>query len=185
MCLKQNAINLTHKFPLAIQHVHESFYVDWWSHGCQLSQGSNDLPARTTGSVLSRWFLASQVEEQQSKGTRACLLSPSWFSPVSQPFNSMISQRPLVLNGVHVWTAPRLSLAEFSRSAVLTKHVVVSEIAKIFDVLSLFLLLLSYRLRFFSKKPGNRRLAGMILFLQRSKNRGKRRERNSLCSQKR
>lgn len=100
-------------------------------------------------------------------------------------FDSMISQRPLVLNAVHVWTAPRLSLAEFSRSAVLTKHVVVPEIAKIFDVLSLFLLLLSYRLRFFSKKPGNRRLAGMILFLQRSKNRGKRREMNSLCSQKR
>lgn len=100
-------------------------------------------------------------------------------------FDSMISQRPLVLNAVHVWTAPRLSLAEFSRSAVLTKHVVVPEIAKIFDVLSLFLLLLSYRLRFFSKKPGNRSLAGMILFLQRSKNRGKRREMNSLCSQKR
>lgn len=138
MCVKQNALDLASEFPLASKAVHHSFYVDDGLTGADsindalnLQKELQTLFARA-GFHLRKW---NTSESAVLKQIPAELRDASATQEIRE---ADVFTRTLGIE----WSASedyfRLTVGEAPSSDSLTKRKLVSEIAKIFDVLGWF-----------------------------------------------
>ena len=138
MAVKQNAIELATKFPLASQAIHKSFYVDDGLVGAdsveeaiQIQQQLHDL-FRAGGFTLHKW---KSSDQKALECVPVNLLDPVHAQAIPDP------DRFAKALGVE-WNASvdcfRLSASEFPSLEVLTKSALVSDVAKTYNILGWF-----------------------------------------------
>ena len=138
MCVKQNALDLAQEFPLASEAVHNSFYVDDGLTGADTIDEAlklqNELQTlfSRAGFLLRKW---NTSELAVLKNIPTELRDSSTIQEISE---ADVYTRTLGIE----WNARgdyfRLTVGEAPSSECLTKRKLVSEIAKIYDVLGWF-----------------------------------------------
>ena len=138
MCLKQNALDFAQEFPLAASSVERSFYVD------DGLTGADDIPT------------AIKLQKQlQDLSLRGCFLLHKWNSnepSVIQHIDPALrdaqnaqeisdkkeSTKTLGLNWITDSDEFRLTILQFVPHEILTKRILILDIAQVFDVLGWF-----------------------------------------------
>ena len=139
MAVKQNAIELANKYPLAADAVHKSFYVDDGLTGADdvesaiaLQRQLQDLFAHG-GFMLRKWNSSEPLvlqaifpELRESKEVHSISTSEQDYT------------KTLGLEWNTTSDTFHLTVSELPQSEVVTKRILVSDIAKVFDVLGWF-----------------------------------------------
>ena len=141
MAVKQNAIELTHRYPRAAEAVQNSFYVD------DGLMGANDVDSAITlqrelqdlftrgGFLLRKW---NSSEPQVVQAIFPELRETKELHPISSSEQDCIKTLGLVWNTST--DAFHLTISELDSVDSVTKRSLVSDIAKIFDALGCSLL---------------------------------------------
>jgi hypothetical protein len=138
MSLQQNASDLAHEFPLAVQAVHQSFYVDDGLTGADSVSGAVALQEElqnlfTRGRFLLRkWNSNSQAvldhippDLRERQGISALPSAGEYSKTLGLEWNSHLDFF-------------RLTISDYPSRGHLTKRSLVSDVAKIFDALGWF-----------------------------------------------
>ena len=135
MAIKQNAIDLCSEFPLAAKVVHESFYVDDCLTGADSVQDAIALQTQLQallscgGFLLRKWSSnAASVLHHLSQE----LLEQQETHPISDTTNYM---KTLGLEWNTSLDKFNLTIAEFTSFESITKRALVSNVAKVFDIM--------------------------------------------------
>ena len=138
MCIKQNAIDLAHEFPLAANAVEESFYVDDGLTGAddiqtaiQLQKQLQDLFSRG-GFLLHKWN-SNEPIVLQHVDRNLCELGNT-----QEITDTKDSTKTLGLEWITDSDQFRLTVSQFSPHETPTKRILVSDIARVFDALGWF-----------------------------------------------
>ena len=135
MAIKQNATDLCSEFPLAAKVVHESFYVDDCFTGADSVQDAIALQTQLQallscgGFLLRKWSSnAASVLHHLSQE----LLEQQETHPISDTTNYM---KTLGLEWNTSLDKFNLTIAEFTSFESITKRALVSNVAKVFDIM--------------------------------------------------
>ena len=138
MALKQNAINHSHEFPMAAEVVHKSFYVDDCLTGASDAKSALLLQQQLTtlfshgGFVLRKWNSSdpsvSEKIPEDLRDTREVQI----FSETNE------YSKTLGIEWNAITDMFRLDISEPVSVTMVTKRNIVSDVAKVFDVLGLF-----------------------------------------------
>ena len=138
MAVKQNAIDLTHKYPLAAEAVEKSFYVDDGLTGADDVKTAITLQEQlqvlfSRGRFLLRKWNSS--EASVLRGISPELRESQEVHPISDASGYT---KTLGLEWNTATDQFRLTISKLPLSENVTKRILISDIAKVFDVLGWF-----------------------------------------------
>ena len=138
MAIKQNAIDLSSEFPLAAKVVHDSFYVDDSLTGADNIRDAVTLQTQLQtllsrgGFLLRKWssndpsvlcHLSQELLERQE--THPISDATSYTKTLGLEWNTALDQF-------------NLTITEFNSRKSITKRALVSDVAKVFDIMGWF-----------------------------------------------
>lgn len=138
MCIKQNALNHVHEFPLAAKSVKESFYVDDGLTGADDLQTAVELQKQLerlflcAGFQLHKWNTSDPAVLEHVKPEFRELQESQPISDIKESTKTLGLEWRTQVDGFH------LVISQSSAQESLTKRMLVSDIARVFDALGWF-----------------------------------------------
>ena len=138
MAVKQNAIDFTQEFPLAARTVEKSFYVDDCLTGADDIKTATSLQSQlqglfARGDFLLRKWNSNEVTVLQGIAPELCECGDVHSISDTNDYTNTLG-----LEWNTVTDQFRLTVSDFPATEVVTKRILVSNIAKVIDVLGWF-----------------------------------------------
>ena len=136
MALKQNAMDYVHRFPLAAEVAQNDFYVDDGLTGADSIRAAISLQRELQDLFTCANFLLRRWNSSEPSVLQA--IFPEFresyqYHPISDA--DSVSTKTLGLQWNAAADTFRITTAKFSQSDLVTKRILVSDIAKVFDAL--------------------------------------------------
>ena len=138
MAIKQNAIDFAQEFPLAARAVEKSFYVDDCLTGADEIKTATSLHSQLQGLFARGDFLLHKWNSNEVTVLQGIAPELCECGDVHSISDTNDYTKTLGLEWNTVTDQFRLTVSDFPATEVVTKCILVSDIAKVFDVLGWF-----------------------------------------------
>ena len=138
MAVKQNAIDFAHEFPLAAEAVEQSFYVDDCLTGADDIKLAISLQGQLQGLFARGNFLLRKWNSNEASVLQDVAPELRECRDVHSISDTNDYTKTLGLEWNMATDQFRLTISEFPSTEVVTKRTLVSDIARVFDVLGWF-----------------------------------------------
>ena len=138
MCVKQNASDLAHEFPLAVEAVEKSFYVDDGLTGADDIQMAIKLQKELHNLFDCGGFLLHKWNSNEPSVLQHIDPKLQDLRDTQEISDTKDSTKTLGLEWLTNIDQFQLTISQFPIQEVLTKRILVSDIARVFDALGWF-----------------------------------------------